>query len=337
MQSDIYLSEIQERLGQAFLSLDSYQRRVDSWRPIFTEIAKAIGTPIPENSTIGVLPLEEINAVAKKFSDGSYLIGINMGFLFFAESIANIASAYFPQLEEVGWNPLCDEWGKNQFSTMLLQEFGIKTTGESPADPRTQEQKKLGEILSDIASFNIIAHEYSHVMMRHHELVVTSKRQVPISYINDSVDEIPLTHKLEVAADNNGLIITLKYADLVNRNLALAFWANDYVFSCMHFVTKFRNEVILPAMEVVVKSATSPTFFPFGRSGSHNSHPEVLLRREALRYFMRNMPGNNEGDHTVANIALSMSDKSDGFIAKLWDTSKDFFSTVLQTTLQKVK
>ena len=315
-----------------------HQADIDKWLPIIVDLSHGIGRPVPSNCVAGVLPIQEINAVAKRTSDGCYIVGVNEGLFFFVEAVAEIASAYFPFDEQTDYASDIDYWGRPLFSTLLLDMLGVREYLPNVPDPRSEERRELAVQLREIATFFVVAHEYAHVILGHHIAVNGSKRQIN-SGQQVALDEIPLSHRLETEADVNGLILTLGFADRFGRNLALAYWAADYFLASIQFIEKFIANVVQPIAEVLVRSAerqglsiTMPLSVAPG-----TTHPTVEVRRAVLQKVMQSIPGNRAEDPTVVNIGLKQANLTENFILDLWDASRETFSDQLAQGLSRVE
>lgn len=71
---------------------DYGQAELDRWDLVIRRIATQIGRPVPDDCRVRLLPLQEINAVARMLPGGEYEIGVNAGLFQFVTSVTGICA-----------------------------------------------------------------------------------------------------------------------------------------------------------------------------------------------------------------------------------------------------
>jgi hypothetical protein len=285
--------------------------------------AQELKFKIPENTKIGTVFTRQVNACAIKIPSGGSLVVVNQGTFMFIHLFAKIIASLFPVVKNSG--------GQTVFSTKIEDiEKEIEANKEANerfveilfcylvlGDPyRAQQYFQLGppkliaDSLRNVAELFIIAHEYSHLILKHNE------ESNLTSFLMGDVEakQYERSKNNEFQADMLGLWLTIHAQPGTQKDFKGAYVGLDFFFSTIDLIEKILG---LEANE---------------------THPSAKARRAFLRMeismgagLMKQFIPIRDIPPELAKSAINLSETIQHVVNMLWERNKvPFYNKVYQ-------
>ncbi len=268
------------------------------------QMATDLNLLIPEEVVFGTLPTDEVNAVAIWVPRGGVVVALNHGIFMFIYKLAKVVVSFIPLKDKRGEFLIFNTEEKGILHSLNINKeghicfievlFGYLVLGHPGyASPfKKNPPMHLVSLMTTTAERFIVAHEYSHVILRHSTSEASTKKRL-LGKVE--VEELPRSWRDELEADNLALEITIALNLKDGYDLSLSFMGIDFFFSCI---------------EILELAAGA---------GSSETHPSAVIRREILRESI------NEKFTNQSEKPIAMGITVQKIMVELWKRNQPIF------------
>lgn len=269
------------------------------------KVLKENNLELPYDIVLGTLPINELNAFVRSFSNGQLLIALNEGLINFIYLMGRVVASFFTKIDEdndIDTYSLNEEVisealennknGHAKFIETLVLYFAYENLHISSIYYEKDNNKQLSGVLYDNAELFVVAHEYSHIILDH----LSPNRELKKRFLDEasSLYQIMRNWNDEYSAD--ALAVQSVLAN--NRN-KLNGWMCGYL----------GVELCISCLEVIEK---------FFNIESSETHPSAGMRRVNIQKTLKQLLPPDHSKHILNNSKFIQD-----IISTLWNTHKD--------------